>query len=314
MARYVFMRSDLTLESIEPQMERELSPAFCRSLLARIGVHELPRAEFPADAVLRGFLSADVLTDLQSRVALHALAAPWVLPTDSVADMAAARHAWEVVSWSPFPVAEPGFWSLSGTQPTLEKDAIALQMDSLQIESLQKRGRDFSAQQVGDGLRELRRLRASVGDTASVRLLRAPTEGDLEIFHALSAPSFLAALPATLEGPTLHSPFAGGYYPQGTHWRAVARQVTPGWRMPLRGFGPRPPRSGCGNGRWSSASGGGRGMDGTAEVWRTDAPWAGGARPTPTDLRRMGIKNGHMIARVQRALESAAAAEGETEQ
>jgi hypothetical protein len=152
MARYVFMRSDLTLESIERQMERELSPAFCRSLLARIGVHELPRAEFPADAVLRGFLSADVLTDLQSRVALHALAAPWVLPTDSVADMAAARHAWEVVSWSPFPVAEPGFWSLSGTQPTLEKDAIALQMDSLQIESLQKRGRDFSAQLVGDGL------------------------------------------------------------------------------------------------------------------------------------------------------------------
>lgn len=199
MARYVFMRSDLTLESIERQMERELSPAFCRSLLARIGVHELPRAEFPADAVLRGFLSADVLTDLQSRVALHALAAPWVLPTDSVADMAAARHAWEVVSWSPFPVAEPGFWSLSGTQPTLEKDAIALQMDSLQIESLQKRGRDFSAQLVGDGLRELRRLRASVGDTASVRLLRAPTEGDLEIFHALSARSLLAALPATLE-------------------------------------------------------------------------------------------------------------------
>jgi hypothetical protein len=261
------MRSDLPLESIERQMEHELSPAFCRKLLARIGVHELPRAEFPVDAVLRGFLSADVLTDLQSRVALHALAAPWVLPTDSVADMAAARHAWEVVSWSPFPVAEPGFWSLSGTQPTLEKDAIALQMDSLQIESfqllaqsavlpwfdpeirfepfypdhlggmvahwkarikeaaaagrhteaeqaarellslglrihdssLQKRGRDYSAQLVSEGLHALLRLRASLGDTASVRLLRAPTEGDLEIFHALSARNFLIALPATLE-------------------------------------------------------------------------------------------------------------------
>ncbi len=267
MARYVSASSDLPLESIERQMERELSPTFCRKLLARIGVRELPRAEFPADAVLRGLLSAEVLTDLQNRVSLHALAGPWALPTDSLTDTAAARHAWEVVSWSPFPVAEPGLWSLSGVQPKPERDAIALQMDSLQIESfqllarsaalpwfdpeirfepfypdhlggmvvrwkarikearsdgraadaeqaarellslglrihgstLQKRGRDYSAQLVREGLHALLRLRASLGDTASVRLLRAPTGGDLETFHALSARNFLTALPATLE-------------------------------------------------------------------------------------------------------------------
>jgi hypothetical protein len=56
MARYVSASSDLTLEYIRGQMERELSPAFCRSLLAGIGVDELPRAEFPADG---GFYPLD---------------------------------------------------------------------------------------------------------------------------------------------------------------------------------------------------------------------------------------------------------------
>lgn len=135
-ARYGFMGPELTLEYIQGRMERELSPAFCRELLARIGVRELPRAEFPADAVLRGLLSPEVVADLQSRISLQALAQPWVLPTEPVADTAAARLAWEIISWNPIPVSGPAFWSLPSTQQP-ERDAIALQMDSLQIESFQ---------------------------------------------------------------------------------------------------------------------------------------------------------------------------------
>lgn len=267
MARYAYTRSEFTLEYIRGRLERDLSPAFCRKFLARIGVHELPRAEFPTDAVLRGLLSREIVADLQRRVSLHVLAEPWALPTDTIVDTAAARHAWEVVSWSPIPVPEAGFWSLSGAQPMPERDPIALQLDSLQVESfqllarsaalpwldaeirfepsypdhlggmvtrwkarikqatsagrisdaeqgarellslglrihgssLQKRGRDYSAQLVRDGLHTLQRLRASTGDTASQRSLNAPPDGDLEIFHALSSRTFLAALPRVLE-------------------------------------------------------------------------------------------------------------------
>ena len=134
--RYVSTTRELTPEHIQGELERELSPAFCRELLARIGVHELPRSEFPADGVLRGLLSPSLVADLRRRVALHEQAAPWSLPTDSLADPDAARLAWEVVGWAPIPEPGSGFLGLWGAQEPAERDAIALQMDSLQAEAV----------------------------------------------------------------------------------------------------------------------------------------------------------------------------------
>ena len=138
LARYVSTGPDLTLDGIRLQTQRELSPASCGELLARIGLRELPRAEFPADAVLRGLLSPALRADLKDRVSLHTLAGASALPTDSTVDSAAAQRAWEVIGWKALPAAlESGFWPFSRPEPPDETDAIALQLDSLQAESFE---------------------------------------------------------------------------------------------------------------------------------------------------------------------------------